>query len=164
MHRKSHKVLPWLLLVAIIVLIGCAEMNLASRRRKKRHETLVSPTVGAAFIDLATGGRPGLYGYYPGPWNQYGPYQFTGYREGHFMAKEIPSFSDVVAMWPKEALSSECPMVSSGNVKLDDYEWLTSNIDTVIKVLEDGVMPPGDPWPQEKVDVVKQWRDAGMPK
>lgn len=57
----------------------------------------------------------------------------------------------------------EC-MTSMG-VPLDDPAWMCvpENARGVYERVADGTMPPGDPWPDERVALFKSWMDAECP-
>ena len=50
-------------------------------------------------------------------------------------------------------------------VHLDDATWMSvpANAQQVFHAVSSGVMPPDAPWPQQSVDLFKQWIDAGYP-
>lgn len=50
---------------------------------------------------------------------------------------------------------------------LDSFEFVSRNVDAILARIEDGSMPPGpqfEPWPQEKIQVLRDWRAAGFPR
>lgn len=51
-------------------------------------------------------------------------------------------------------------------VELDDANWMCvpANAQSVYEAVENGSMPPDEPWPADKVALFKQWMDAGYPK
>lgn len=51
-------------------------------------------------------------------------------------------------------------------VELDDAAWMcaAANAQSVYDCVADGSMPPGEPWPAERVALFKGWMDAGCPK
>jgi hypothetical protein len=50
-------------------------------------------------------------------------------------------------------------------VELDDPKWMSvpANAQSVYGTLADGSMPPGEPWPADRVALFKAWMDAGFP-
>ena len=44
---------------------------------------------------------------------------------------------------------------------LSSYDSVKENADDIYRVLTAGSMPPGQPWPKERVDLFKQWMDEG---
>jgi hypothetical protein len=46
---------------------------------------------------------------------------------------------------------------------LDSYEDVTEHAEAIYDRLADGSMPCDDPWPDERVQVFRDWIDAGMP-
>ena len=50
-------------------------------------------------------------------------------------------------------------------VELDDLKWMSvpGNAQSVYGTLADGSMPPGEPWPADRVALFKAWMDAGFP-
>ena len=50
-------------------------------------------------------------------------------------------------------------------VPLDDAAWMCvrANAESVYGVLADGSMPPGEPWPADRVALFKEWMDSGCP-
>ena len=58
----------------------------------------------------------------------------------------------------------EC-MTSMG-VELDNAAWMCvhANAEAVYQTVADGTMPPGEPWPADRVALFKNWMDAGCPK
>jgi hypothetical protein len=58
----------------------------------------------------------------------------------------------------------EC--MTPAGVKLDDAAWMCvpANAQEVYHAVADGSMPPGEPWPADRVALFKSWMDAGCPK
>ena len=50
-------------------------------------------------------------------------------------------------------------------IALDDPAWMCvrANAESVYSVLADGSMPPGEPWPADRVTLFKTWMEAGCP-
>jgi hypothetical protein len=50
-------------------------------------------------------------------------------------------------------------------VDLDDSAWMCvpENAQLVYGTLAEGSMPPGEPWPADRVALFKKWMDAGYP-
>lgn len=50
-------------------------------------------------------------------------------------------------------------------VELDDPAWMCvpGNAQSVYDCVANGSMPPGEPWPADRVAVFKSWMDAGRP-
>jgi hypothetical protein len=48
-------------------------------------------------------------------------------------------------------------------ILLDDPKWMciAENAQSVYATVADGSMPPGEPWPADRVALFKQWMDAG---
>lgn len=55
--------------------------------------------------------------------------------------------------------------MKSFGVELDDPAWMcvAANAKSVYDCVADGSMPPGEPWPAERVALFKAWMDAGCP-
>ena len=55
--------------------------------------------------------------------------------------------------------------MSSFGVLLDDPAWMRvpANAQSVYGAVSNGSMPPGTPWPEERVKTFKQWIDEGLP-
>jgi hypothetical protein len=55
--------------------------------------------------------------------------------------------------------------MTSMGVPLDDAAWMCvpANAQTVYAAVANGSMPPDDPWSKERIDLFKQWIDAGCP-
>ena len=41
------------------------------------------------------------------------------------------------------------------------YDDVTGNADAILDSVSNGRMPPGDPWPADRVDIFKQWIAGG---
>lgn len=53
--------------------------------------------------------------------------------------------------------------MSSFGFDLASYEDVRDQADVIFERVEDKSMPPGDPWPDERIALFKQWMDEGMP-
>jgi hypothetical protein len=49
------------------------------------------------------------------------------------------------------------------NFDLSNYESVRANANVIYHAVSHGLMPPGQPWPQERVDRFKRWMDEGYP-
>ena len=54
--------------------------------------------------------------------------------------------------------------MKSRKVDLATYNGVTSRIKDIWDQLSSGAMPCDAPWPQEKLDTFKQWKDSGAPE
>lgn len=45
-----------------------------------------------------------------------------------------------------------------------DYEDVREHAVDIVARIEDGSMPCDDPWPDERIEVISRWLDAGMPE
>ena len=54
--------------------------------------------------------------------------------------------------------------VTGNALKLDDYDSTKTWAGQIWDQVNQGFMPPGGPWPQDKRDTFKAWMDAGMPQ
>jgi truncated hemoglobin YjbI len=45
-----------------------------------------------------------------------------------------------------------------------DHADVSDHADDILSRIEDGSMPCDDPWPQERVDLIARWVEAGMPE
>jgi hypothetical protein len=68
---------------------------------------------------------------------------------------------DIRPLFTDEDVECMGPMA----VPLDDAAWMCvrANAESVYGVLADGSMPPGNPWPADRVALFKAWMDAGCP-
>ena len=50
-------------------------------------------------------------------------------------------------------------------IALDDPAWMCvpANAQSVYAAVADSSMPPGEPWPEDRVALFKAWMDAGCP-
>jgi len=50
-------------------------------------------------------------------------------------------------------------------VPLDDAAWMCvpANAQSVYATVADGSMPPDEPWPPDRVELFKEWMEAGFP-
>ena len=71
-----------------------------------------------------------------------------------FRANILPLFRD-----------GDIDCMKSAGVHLDDAAWMSvpANAQRVLHAVGSGVMPPDAPWPQQSVDLLKQWIDTGYP-
>jgi hypothetical protein len=69
--------------------------------------------------------------------------------------------ADIRPLFRYEDIECMTPM----GVALDDPAWMcvSANAQSVYDVVADGSMPPGEPWPEERVSLFKKWMDAGCP-
>jgi hypothetical protein len=69
--------------------------------------------------------------------------------------------ADIRPLFREDDIECMKPM----GIDLDDPTWmcLPANAQSVYVVLADGSMPPGEPWPEEKMALFKQWMDAWFP-
>ena len=69
--------------------------------------------------------------------------------------------TDIRPLFREEDVECMEPM----GVALDDPAWMCvpANAESVYGVLADGSMPPGEPWPEDRVALFKQWMEAGCP-
>jgi hypothetical protein len=50
-----------------------------------------------------------------------------------------------------------------GSFDLSSYDDVRANADGILARVSDGSMPCDGAWPQEQVDLFRQWVDAGCP-
>jgi hypothetical protein len=67
--------------------------------------------------------------------------------------------TDIRPLFTDEDVECMGPM----GVLLYDPAWMCvrTNAESVYGVLADGSMPPGEPWPTNRVALFKSWMDAG---
>ncbi|GIW06801.1 MAG: hypothetical protein KatS3mg060_1606 [Dehalococcoidia bacterium] len=46
---------------------------------------------------------------------------------------------------------------------LSDYDQVKANAEGIYSRIADGSMPCDEPWPPERLALLRQWIDAGMP-
>jgi hypothetical protein len=70
--------------------------------------------------------------------------------------------TDIRPLFRDDDIECMTPM----GVALDDSAWMCvpENAQGVYERLADGTMPPGEPWPEERVSLFKSWMDAGCPE
>jgi hypothetical protein len=51
----------------------------------------------------------------------------------------------------------------TGDLNLADCESVKEWGQRIYEQVSDGLMPPGDAWPTERVELFKQWMDEGSP-
>jgi hypothetical protein len=54
-------------------------------------------------------------------------------------------------------------MLSVANFDLWKRDDVATNSQAILERLTDGSMPCDSPWPADRIDVFRQWIDAGMP-
>lgn len=47
------------------------------------------------------------------------------------------------------------------DLDLSSFESVKENANDIYRVVSSGAMPPGDPWPKDRVEKFKQWMDDG---
>ena len=69
--------------------------------------------------------------------------------------------TDIRPLFRGEDIDCMGPM----GIALDDPAWMCvpANAHSVYATVVDGSMPPGEPWPEDRVALFKQWMDAGCP-
>jgi len=69
--------------------------------------------------------------------------------------------TDIRPLFRDEDIECMTPM----GIALDDPAWMCvpANAQGVYGAVADGSMPPGEPWPEERVSLFKEWMDAGCP-
>lgn len=50
-------------------------------------------------------------------------------------------------------------------IELDNPAWMCvpTNAQSVYDTVSEGTMPPGEPWPADRVALFKEWMDTGYP-
>jgi hypothetical protein len=71
-----------------------------------------------------------------------------------------PNFADDIKTLFRE--SDRQAMLASFD--LWSYEDVTSNATRILGAVSGGSMPCDEPWPSEKVDLLKRWIDGGAPE
>jgi len=69
--------------------------------------------------------------------------------------------TDIRPLFREDDIECMKPM----GVELDNPAWMRvpANAQSVYAAVADGSMPPGEPWPEDRVALFKKWMDAGFP-
>jgi hypothetical protein len=69
--------------------------------------------------------------------------------------------TDIRPLFREDDIECMKPM----GVELDNPAWMRvpANAQSVYAAVADGSMPPGEPWPADRVALFKKWMDAGFP-
>jgi hypothetical protein len=75
------------------------------------------------------------------------------------MSDAIPSFEEIRLLFRPMDVESMEPFFD-----LSSYDDVRTYATEIVSRLEDGTMPCDEPWPDEQVQLFRDWMDAGMPE
>jgi hypothetical protein len=75
------------------------------------------------------------------------------------MSQAGPSFDEIRSLFRPMDVESMEPFFD-----LSSYEDVRAHAEEIASRLEDMTMPCDEPWPEERIQLFRDWMDAGMPE